>query len=208
MGSQILGSTFEQNWYFHFDKAIDPFWIDKIREFCDQSEEEEALTGENTDPTKAQHSLRKNKVSWHNNEILYNIIRPFGLQANVVAGWNYNLTRIEPMQYTVYYGDRNHYNWHIDSMYKEGMETIRKITAIIQLSDESEYEGGDFELAQTFDCNDEHIEFDTEIINMNNIIKQKGSILLFPSFLFHRVKPITSGVRRTLVCWFHGPKWI
>ena len=37
--------------------------------------------------------------------------------------------------------------------------------------------------------------------------KDKGSALFFPSFSWHRVKPVTKGIRRALVVWFRGPKW-
>jgi len=33
----------------------------------------------------------------------------------------------------------------------------------------------------------------------------KGDIIFFPSFEFHRVLPISKGVRHSLVTWFVGP---
>ena len=46
-------------------------------------------------------------------------------------------------------------------------------------------------------------------MNMNNITAPKNfnSVLLFPSYLLHRVKPVTKGTRRSLVLWISGPKF-
>ena len=63
----------------------------------------------------------------------------------------------------------------------------------VQLSDGSEYEGGDFELR----------DGTANPLNQTEL-KQKGTVLIFPSFLSHRVKPVTKGVRKTLVAWFEG----
>ena len=60
----------------------------------------------------------------------------------------------------------------------------------VQLSNDWEYEGGDFELNQAgLESTD---------------IRTKGTVLIFPSFLLHRVKPVSKGVRKTLVAWFEG----
>jgi PKHD-type hydroxylase len=71
----------------------------------------------------------------------------------------------------------------------------RKLSLIIQLTDPSEYEGGDF-------------QFDSDIPQPDPAeIKQRGTVIVFPSFLRHRVTPVTSGVRRSLVSWVEGPKF-
>ena len=40
-----------------------------------------------------------------------------------------------------------------------------------------------------------------------NIIREKGRVLIFPSFLPHKVTPVTKGVRKSLVTWMEGPAW-
>ena len=67
----------------------------------------------------------------------------------------------------------------------------------IQLSDSDEYEGGDF-------------EFDNDILANppdKNILREKGRVLIFPSFLPHKVNPVTKGIRKSLVTWIEGPAW-
>ena len=58
--------------------------------------------------------------------------------------------------------------------------------------DTSEYEGGDFEFDEVKTTAD---------------FRSKGTVLVFPSYLRHRVLPVTSGIRRSLVAWFVGPRW-
>lgn len=82
---------------------------------------------------------------------------------------------------------QQHYNWHIDI--SGGPAYGRKISYIIQLSDESEYEGGDLEV---FDG--------TSTIAP----KKQGSVIMFPSYVCHRVSPVTRGTRWSLVIWIQG----
>lgn len=63
----------------------------------------------------------------------------------------------------------------------------------MQLSDSSEYEGGSFEFMEVEQPQEE--------------AKTKGTALIFPSYLQHRVTPVTEGVRKSLVAWFSGPRW-
>lgn len=69
----------------------------------------------------------------------------------------------------------------------------RKLTFSIQLSDPSEYEGGDLLLWETHEP--------------QVVPKKKGTIVMFPSSVMHEVTPVTKGTRRSLVGWVHGPHW-
>ena len=85
----------------------------------------------------------------------------------------------------------------------EGTDTIRKISAVVQLSDPAEYEGGDFNIATVDKDATDWSAWPVDIPQL----KQRGAAIFFPSTLFHRVQPITNGTRRTLVAWFRGPAW-
>jgi predicted 2-oxoglutarate/Fe(II)-dependent dioxygenase YbiX len=93
-------------------------------------------------------------------------------------------------QYVEYRPGWGHFHWHND--YSHGLPMApRKLTIIIQLSDPEDYEGGKLEL------------FGPEIETMPNAM---GSMIVFPSFLYHRVTPVTKGLRRALVAWISGPR--
>lgn len=218
--NQILTATPYEMWYWGYPGALWPEQTMRLREICDQHQEvvatTEGSTAENPDTL-----IRNNKVAWIDNEEVYDFARGFVHNANKSAGWNMNITAIEPAQYTIYYGDNNnHYSWHTDTIIndqalkqKEGIlaGTIRKISCIIQLSDPNEYEGGDFQLLSG--VSREYLEkgkdvFDVEPIKLDESLKDKGSALVFPSFTYHRVLPVTKGIRRSLVFWFRGPPWV
>ena len=96
----------------------------------------------------------------------------------------------EPFQYTVY-REGGYYGWHMD---KGATPQPRKLSLTLQLSAPDEYEGGDFE-----------IHNGAEILTMG---KECGRVFAFPSWVIHQVKPVKSGVRRSLVVWTHGPSFL
>jgi PKHD-type hydroxylase len=137
-------------------------------------------------------SIRKSKIKWiHPNDDsqwLYDKIINMVVEANNTM-WNFNLhSVIDLIQYTEYSEGGGHYDWHMDI--GPGSISHRKVSIIIQLSDPSEYEGGDLELW-----------YGGSIIQ---IPKNKGLTVLFPSFSMHRVTPITKGTRKSLVLWVGG----
>lgn len=82
-----------------------------------------------------------------------------------------------------------HYDWHMDL----GMERFsrRKISLSVQLSDGSSYDGGD-------------LEFHLSRLDREEM-RQRGTLIAFPSFLEHRVTPVSRGERYSLVAWVEGP---
>jgi PKHD-type hydroxylase len=116
-------------------------------------------------------------------------------QANKWA-YNFDITKAENVQYTVYNSNlKGKYDWHADTFFPGSSLLDRKISVVIQLSDPSEYEGGDLE----FDLVN---EFDYEY---KESLKEKGSVITFPSFFHHRVTEVTKGERKSLVIWVEGP---
>ena len=108
--------------------------------------------------------------------------------------FQFNLTDLESLQYTVY-KEGQFYKKHLDFDCKLGIgDTHRKLSFSIQLTDPSEYEGGDL----------------IAYLSENHIVAEKsiGSLTFFPSFLLHEVTPVIKGKRIALVGWVHGPKFI
>jgi PKHD-type hydroxylase len=92
------------------------------------------------------------------------------------------------LQFTRYQAPGEHYEWHID----RGMQTgTRKLSLSLQLSDPDDYEGGDLEMW-----------FGGEPTKAS---RERGMMTFFPSYVMHRVTPVTKGVRYSLVCWISGP---
>ena len=103
--------------------------------------------------------------------------------------WNFDVWGYhDDFQYTKYYGgDQGHYDWHMDL--GPNMSN-RKLSCVIQLSDPSDYEGGELEFNLGY--------------TILSVPKGKGVITFFPSFLLHRVTPVTKGTRISLVTWLCG----
>ena len=95
----------------------------------------------------------------------------------------------ELAQYTEY-PSGGFYDWHMDSDINFAHEpTVRKISMTCLLSHESEFEGGELEIEK----------------EKNKVKLVQGQAVFFASFIRHRVAPVTSGVRKSLVMWFGGP---
>lgn len=101
---------------------------------------------------KELSSLRKSDVVWMDAAWIYKEIHPYIETANAEAGWNFDWDFSEACQFTIY-EENQYYGWHYDSapepyddpnnLNRHGK--IRKLSVTISLSDESDYEGGDFE---------------------------------------------------------------
>lgn len=150
--------------------------------------------------TNHKKDIRNSKTSWINEPWIYHLLNPIRNYANN-SGWNFNISGQEHVQFTEY-KPGGHYNWHHDTV--QGDSNInRKLSLIIQLSDPKEYEGGDFEFnLRGLDGNKE----DTKVFPPIEFKKQ-GSVLIFPSFLWHKVNSITKGTRYSLVMWTLGEQF-
>ena len=73
----------------------------------------------------------------------------------------------------------------------------RKLSFTLQLSDSDEYTGGDLEFTEFNDA-DEQFKKD---------MRKKGTVIVFPSFLQHRVTEVTEVQRHALVGWREGKQW-
>ena len=137
---------------------------------------------------------------------IYKEIIPYVNEANKIGKWNFNWDYSESCQFTKY-GPGQYYGWHCDS-YNEPYNhpnninshgKIRKLSVTCSLSDPSEYVGGELE----FNFNDPLKNKKMNIKKCTEILP-KGSLVVFPSFVWHRVRPIQSGVRHSIVIWNLG----
>ena len=142
-------------------------------------------------PDESLDSVRKSKIKWlhHDSKTdwVYDKLLNMVIEANTM--WKFNLhSIIDSIQYTEYYEGGGHYDWHVDIGPKD--ISHRKISITIQLSDSDEYEGGDLELWTG---------------GAKKVMPRgKGISAFFPSFMMHRVTPITKGIRKSLVLWVGG----
>lgn len=166
--------------------------LQKIIDYCDSLPKSNAVinAGDNIE------EIRKSEVAWvsNNSEIswLYDRLAYITRKINSQF-YHFNLSGfVEDFQYTVYDGDASHYDWHLDM--SNTSNSPRKLTLVLQLSDPSEYEGGDL---QTLTKAEPGV-----------VDKKKGMVAAFPSWTLHKVTPVTSGIRKSLVVWVAGPQFV
>ncbi len=105
------------------------------------------------------------------------------------AHYQFEIDGSDDLQLTRY-GPGQHYQWHADL--GSGRTSRRKLSLSVLLSDPGDFKGGDLEFFRS--------EKKSGIVNL-----KKGDGVIFPSWLKHRVAPVTEGERYSLVSWWTGP---
>ena len=200
------------NYYWFFKSALTPRFCDEVISYANSKKEEIARTGgyEKNKLTKREifdlKQKRNSDLVWLSDTWIYKELHPYVDRANKNAGWNFDWDRSESCQFTKYKLNQ-YYDWHCDSHnkpYEEGIDKgkIRKLSMTCQLTDGSEYKGGELEF--DFRNYGPHMRDESKHRIQCKEILPKGSIIVFPSFVWHRVKPVTSGTRYSLVAWHLG----
>jgi PKHD-type hydroxylase len=202
-----------KNYYWYFKSALPKWFCDHLIEFGNQQREERGIVGEHTQSTnlskeqlKNQLQIRDSNIAWVRDPWILNMIRPFVETANKNAGWNFQIDSCEDAQFTKY-KLKQFYDWHCDSFEEpfncpnvlEKHGKIRKLSVTCSLSDPKDYSGGELE----FDYRRHKDTKEIKYVKCLEILP-KGSIVVFPSHIWHRVKPVTKGKRYSLVIWNIG----
>lgn len=145
---------------------------------------------------KVNDDIRRSKVLFlpivTETKWLYNKIGQFLVESNQ-KHFGVDLTALQSIQYTEYHAENSGtYDDHLD--FAPHTPLPRKLSVSIQLSDDTDYEGGDLQLKMSSQkpyC----------------ASRLKGDGLVFPSWILHGVTPVTKGVRKSLVVWAEGPEW-
>jgi PKHD-type hydroxylase len=214
-----------KNYYYYFQSALTPRMCDDIVAYGKQHQAEMAITGGVSKKVETGGKLtnkeikniqkkRDSDIVWMNDKWIYDAVHPYIHEANKLAGWNFEWDWSESCQFTKY-GVGQYYGWHCDSWeepyqrkqnedgtYPIDHGKIRKLSVTISLTEPDEYVGGNLE----FDFRN---QIDWERDKKSKIkecteIRPRGSIIVFPSFVWHRVSPVTKGVRNSLVVWNLG----
>lgn len=167
--------------------VIEPVTATVMSEYTDNPDKIEQVSKYNSD-------IRKSVIRWVPYQNGYDWF--FARMARTVIEvnrmyYNFQLTGfLEDMQYTEYYGDTNDkFDWHQDS--GAGSISSRKLSVTVQLSDPSEYEGG-------------NLLINNGGSGSETAPRSIGCATIFPSWQLHCVEPVISGVRKSLVVWTTG----
>ena len=200
-----------QRLYYYFERALSHFLCDEIIAQGFVNNPDMAFVGGTGNPRNKKElknllKKRNSNISWINDWWVKKEIKPYVDRANKMAGWNFDITTSEAFQFTKY-NKEQFYDWHTDAFDTphtdgEWKGLIRKLSITVSLSDPSDYEGGFLEFAVPH-----HEPTKCEFIKARQAMP-RGSIIVFPSYTWHRVTPVTSGTRLSLVQWNLGPGYI
>ncbi len=185
--------------YYWYQNALTAQEVDKVIKMASELPEAKRATTIGSEDGGSTRSsmikwLPKNHPDWN---WLYERMMNLSVEANN-ALWKFDLrTALEAIQYTEYYASENgHYDWHQDIGIGE-LPSKRKVSITIQLSASDEYKGGELLICTGSNGKGE--------LNNNKVCPRgKGVGVLFPSYMMHRVTPVTEGTRISLVLWVGG----
>jgi PKHD-type hydroxylase len=180
----------------YFKSYFSAEYCNSIIEKSKELEFQKANIGE--DGLSEIDGYRKSEVAWlypQDFPELYDEIWKLERDAN--KNWfGFHIDNLEYIQLARYNGDiQGEYKRHKDVFWMNDNPRHRKLSAIVQLSNSDDYEGGDLTF---FDCK--------EYPNKEDI-RQQGTVTFFPAFIDHQANPVLSGTRYSMAIWFEGPKW-
>ena len=181
------------SWWFAWDAEISNIDCENIKSLYKAETTEEGKIGNNS----TDNSIRKSNVlgfpyGTENNNTINKYIEKYIILANSEC-FGFELNGFKEFQIAEY-SENGHYDEHLD-MRIDNRSSVRKLGITVQLSEPEEYIGGEFLFTKDIETPSQEI------------IKQKGTVIVFPSFLYHRVTPVTQGKRYSLVGWYEGPNW-
>jgi len=178
-----------------------------IKQYKDFKLEDAKAGGESENKNLSLYNvpLRNSLICWINeNTLLTRALFQFLLEANDTK-FKYNIFNCsqsvgyDAVQFARY-NEGGFYHWHQDTVpfgqVSNNDKINRKISLTLNLSDPKSYDGGDLEFFQG-----EH-----EPTTLNK--REQGSVVCFDSYDWHRITPVTRGVRYSLVLWIWGPDFV
>ena len=197
--------------------ALPPAFLAEVQDYVEQFGEKEHgrvgvmpkdpnMSQEEKDMLSFKEEIRSCDISWigpkdERSQAIYQQIDSMLVEAaRNYFGFDVFVGGTEAIQYTEYNFKeekevKDHYGWHMDSMLQGMGKSDRKLSFTIQLTHHADYTGCDFE----FPNSEGDDQWDRDLV------RTKGTAIIFPSFMTHRVTPITGGTRKSLVGWLRGP---
>jgi PKHD-type hydroxylase len=177
--------------FIYYQGLFLPHEIDRILGFWD---DEKTIKAEVDGESVYKDELRKSSVMFVDNtpenDWIYNRLAGLAIKSNNER-YHFDLLGFHQELQLTRYSEGDFFDWHLD--FGVGGTSSRKLSMTIQLSEPDAYEGGDLQF----------------MINQNIVTapREKGTIVIFPSFIIHRVTPITKGTRESIVGWVAGPPY-
>ncbi len=175
--------------------AFSPDELDRIEAMGDRLAAEKATVASDAQDGAVRGEIRVTRTAWlapsPETSWIYDRLRKVACTLNNRV-YQFDLSGFsENFQYAIYHGSEGgHYGWHVD---QGPLQTRRKLSLSLQLSDPEQYEGCDLQF------------------QAGNLIEMaprgRGTVIAFPSYVLHRVTPCVKGTRKAIVAWTTGPQF-
>ena len=148
-------------------------------------------------------STRISKTNFHNfndqTSWIFNRFN-FGIEDINNKFVHFDLYGYDAFQYSEYHAEESgKYDFHMDMFMNNDCyqnKLTRKLSLVLLLSEPGvDFEGGEFQMTESSET------------KLKTIAMKKGTLVTFPSFMIHRVTPVTKGIRSSIVIWVEGPKF-
>ena len=191
--------------FYLFPRAVKPSICNQIVTDCKQNILKSASVLNFDKKGRDDPSIRKTSVDFITdkdnkiNELAWYFLR----EANKIQ-FNYDLTFFQAIQFAEY-KDGGFYEYHQDASGIDSNNEGRKLSLSLILSDPNTFEGGELQ----FYNGGRPLEDNGELVGeqVQQDIQAQGTVVVFDSRTWHRVTPVTSGVRHSVVCWTVGPNF-
>ena len=107
--------------------------------------------------------------------------------------FHYDLDHFDSGIQVTRYETNQYYKWHVDQGRFPADRLPRKLSMTLLLNDS--FSGGEFQIYNSITQEEKTVPM------------KAGEIVIFPSWIVHRVKPVKSGTRYSLVAWMNGPQF-
>ena len=191
--------------FYVFPRAVKPDVCEQIVKDCKQNILNKASVLGSDKKGRDDPEIRKTSIHFIKdkdnkiNELAWHFLR----EANKIQ-FNYDLEYFQAIQFAEY-KEGGFYGWHQDASGIYPDNETRKLSLTLVLSDPDTFEGGELQ----FYTGDRPMEDMGEITGkqVTNDINSQGSVIVFDSRDWHRVRPVLLGVRYSVVCWCVGPNF-
>ena len=172
--------------WWKFQNVISPEDCERLISLGDEKWES-GVVG-HTAPDVLDETIRKSEIAWIRDTNWKDFFWRYMHQMKMESGLNFQIDGVDHLQLTKYVAPSGYYNYHIDGNgYTQVNSKARKISMTCLLNDD--FEGGDLSFYVT---------------NEYTVPMKQGDLIFFPSYLLHKVTPVTKGTRYSLVAWFVG----
>jgi PKHD-type hydroxylase len=181
------------SWWYAWDAEVSVVDCEQIKSLYNAEATQIGKVGnDHTDSNIRESAVVGFPYGTNDNEKINKYIEKYIVMANSEC-FGFDLNGFKEFQIAEY-REGGHYDEHFD-MRMDNRASVRKLGITVQLSDPKDYSGGEFMFSDDIGTPSQ------------DIIKQKGTVIVFPSFLYHRVMPVSRGKRYSLVGWYEGNNW-